>query len=110
VVFAGPGWFRPHVPTTTEGAPYLAFFWRDVGSSSCWRKGGGCAREFPDREQLAFVFFGGGGFRRTGLVLAAVFLTAFLAVFFATAFFTGLARTPAVFLRSLPKKRKFRVS
>ena len=51
------GWV--HFPTTTQSAPYLAFFWRDVGSSSCWRKGAGCAREFPVREQLAFVFFGG---------------------------------------------------
>jgi hypothetical protein len=51
------GWL--HFPTTTEGAPYLAFFWRDVGSSRCWRKGAGCARQFPVREQLAFVFFGG---------------------------------------------------
>jgi hypothetical protein len=24
--------------TTNEGAPYLAFFWRDVGFKKCWRE------------------------------------------------------------------------
>src|ERR1700691_4803296 len=24
--------------TTNEGAPYLAFFWRDVGINECWRE------------------------------------------------------------------------
>jgi hypothetical protein len=25
------------IPATDEGAPYLAFFWRDVGVNECWR-------------------------------------------------------------------------
>src|ERR1700722_4893121 len=35
----------------TEGAPYLALFWRDVGINGCWRESAGSARGLTVREE-----------------------------------------------------------
>jgi hypothetical protein len=34
--------FRTRGMFQTAGAPYLAFFWRDVGSNECWQESVDC--------------------------------------------------------------------